>query len=328
MILRYCLFAALIVTAAACAPRGVPSFVDPVESATIEELYAVVQRSAEDGEFGFGADRTDEKIYRSIYVSIPPVHERGQIEWPRSAQPDPAKHFGITATQRFDEKADFFAKLRRIPGDSVMIQVHGYNTNPTEALYRLAQIRHDYDIEIPTIAFIWPSAAELRGYVYDTDSALFARDALLELIRDINRFTGKKAAIAGHSLGTFLVMETLRQNDLQTGPRIADRVSGVFLLAPDLDPDLFEAQLSVLDPVPQPFLVLAAEADPALKVSTILRGTETRVGQITNEARWAEFGVDVVNLTEFSRTASNPHSIAATSAVAIAFLVEFFSTVF
>ncbi|MEO0342302.1 MAG: alpha/beta hydrolase [Pseudomonadota bacterium] len=298
------------------------------ETAFVQEIYSVVQRSSADGEFEFGSDRTSEVNYQKIAISIPPNHQAGRIEWPKRAEPDPQKHFGIVRADLLESKADFYEALRKEDEDTVLVQVHGFNTNPSEALYRHAQIRHDYEVTIPTISFIWPSAATVRGYVYDNDSALFARDTLVDLIHDINRYSGKRVVLSAHSLGSFLTMEALRQSALQPGPKVTDRVAGVFLLAPDIDPDVFEAQLSKIDPIPDPFLVFAAKSDPALKISTFIRGTKTRVGQITADEKWSELGIRIVNLSEFSKSASNPHSIASTSEEAILFLVGFFSALF
>ena len=79
------------------------------------------------------------------------------------------------------------ALAAKAPQDrEVLLFVHGYNNNFAEGVYRVAQFSHDLEIPGAVVHYAWPSAAKPLGYVYDRDSALFARDGLERLIDDFD----------------------------------------------------------------------------------------------------------------------------------------------
>ena len=75
-------------------------------------------------------------------------------------------------------KANFDARIKRMPGRRVLIFVHGFNTRFEEAVYRFAQIVHDARVDVAPVLFTWPSGGNVTDYVYDRDSAVYSRDAL------------------------------------------------------------------------------------------------------------------------------------------------------
>ena len=75
-------------------------------------------------------------------------------------------------------KANFDARIKRMPGRRVLIFVHGFNTRFEEAVYRFAQIVHDARVDVAPVLFTWPSGGSVTDYVYDRDSAVYSRDAL------------------------------------------------------------------------------------------------------------------------------------------------------
>ncbi|MEM9212044.1 MAG: alpha/beta fold hydrolase [Pseudomonadota bacterium] len=308
---------------AACAPRGVPQIIPLNDAASVTRVYVAALRDRDTGLSSFGADRTTEMAYLHTDISIPPSHVSGEIEWPGRSEPDPLKHFGVIEARRYPAEQSFFERLRQHEAPAVMIFVHGYNVNPAEAVYGMAQMHHDYDQPVLPLAFLWPSAGDPLGYVYDRQSALFARDQLVALINDVHSKTGKPIVILAHSLGSFLTMEAMRQNDFASNRSAADMIGGVFLMSPDLEPDVFEVQIDALDRVPENFVVLAAKKDPALNFSSLITGKRPRVGQITDPEAWAERGVTVIDLSAFRGTAGSAHSIAVTSPEAIEFLREY-----
>jgi esterase/lipase superfamily enzyme len=100
---------------------------------------------------------------------------------------------------------------RENPGThETLLFVHGYNNTLSEAMYRLAQIQTDFDTGMPGVLFSWPSAGDPRGYIYDRDSVLFARDDLTAVLRQLTSGPGDKVFLLAHSMGSSLVMETGR----------------------------------------------------------------------------------------------------------------------
>lgn len=212
------------------------------------------------------------------------------------------------------------SRIARGDGDEeTVLFVHGYNTNFAEGVYRHAQIAWDYALSGPQIHFAWASAAEPFGYTYDRDSALIARDDLADLIAGLVREPGLRLSLVGHSMGSFLVMEALRQIAVRGNSTRPDKLAGVTLISPDIDIDLFRAQAEMLDPLPQPFVVAVARNDRLLRLSSRLARGQTRLGTVDDLALLEGLGVYVIDMTELGNGGAN-HFLPGTSASAIALI--------
>jgi len=80
-------------------------------------------------------------------------------------------------------------------------------------------------------------------------------------------------------MGGWLAMEALRQLRLSGEGEVLDRLK-VILAAPDIDVDVFRAQLDVLGPMSSPLIVLVSTDDRALLVSNRISGARQRVGAL------------------------------------------------
>ncbi|SMX36690.1 alpha/beta hydrolase [Maliponia aquimaris] len=313
-----------------CAPRGVitvvQGFMPDRYGATVQRVYIASNRhldaEAPDEALNqtFGESRDAVLRYGHMDISIPPVHEIGRIEWPEDQTPDPARHFVARSGERYANQQAFLRALPRNNGrPDVVLFVHGFNINNAEAIYRLAQIAHDFETDDPVISFSWPSAGDPRGYVYDRDSVIFTRDDLETLLKGLSA-ANRRTLIVAHSMGSQLVMETLRQMAISgSGAALAD-LSGVALISPDIDEDVFLRQASRIKPFPQPFLIIVSTRDRALSLSAFLTGTPTRLGSIQNPARLANLPIDIIDLSSIEGGDRTGHSTAFTSPVAIRLL--------
>jgi esterase/lipase superfamily enzyme len=183
--------------------------------------------------------------------------------------------------QRLDESG-FRQRIasRAKDGGKVGVFVHGYNYSLQEAVFRLAQLGADIgDVTVP-ILFSWPSEAAVGGYVADREAVTYSRDHLTHVLRSLSRVRSKeRVALVGHSMGAWLVMETLRQLRLEKREEVIARFQ-VGLAAPDIDVDVFRAQVSVIGPLTPPLTVLVSTDDRALAVSSRLAGGRPRVGAL------------------------------------------------
>jgi len=210
---------------------------------------------------------------------VPPGHQPGNIEWTAESSKDLEKSFVVVRRERLDERA-FSEKVASGVGNgnTAGIFVHGYNYTLTEAVFRVAQLAADVPgVSVP-ILFSWPSAAEVAGYVADRDAVTYARDDLahvLGLIAGIQ--ADEQVVLAGHSMGGWLVMETLRQLRLQGRDEVIGKFQ-VALAAPDIDIDVFRRQVEVVGPLTPALTILVASDDRALDVSMRLAGGRRRVG--------------------------------------------------
>lgn len=304
----------------ACAPRGTLEVAAPAPEATVRNVY-VAQFRQKSGQVGnFGEPRPSELAFEKFEVSIPPTHEVGKIEWPRGT-PDASKDFVTIGGRTFPDMRSFarsVAASDRSGNQETVIHVHGYNTTHAEAIYGSAQVAHDIEVPVPTVVFSWPSAAQARGYVYDRDSALISRDMLEELIIAFAEYPGRDLFLTAHSMGSYLLMETLRQIAISGRLDLSRDINGVLLLSPDIDTELFREQAERIGTLPNPFMIMVAEQDKALGLSGFLTGRGVRLGTLTDPEELSGLKVTLVDVSSLSDGSRFDHNIATTSPSAIA----------
>ena len=310
---------------AGCTRPAVTGFSDPVAGLEVQRLFVATQRTA--GQVGqiFGQHRSPNMHYGRISISIPPGHKPGHIER-GSGIADPRRFFAPLRVEPFDRVDQFTNKIRQeqaqqgtVPGN-VLVYVHGYNNTMEDAAYRLAQIRHDFGIAEPAILFSWPSSGDARGYIYDRDSVLFARDGFEQLIRDLRARGQREIVIVAHSMGGYLTMEALRQMALKGDRHVMDAISTVVLMSPDIDPDVFRQQAAVIGRLPKPFVIMTSKKDKVLGLAEFLTGRKPRLGRIDNKSEVAGLGVTVLDVTDFTEDSADSHNVAATSGALIKLL--------
>ncbi|WP_328804993.1 alpha/beta hydrolase [Stappia albiluteola] len=261
----------------------------------------------------FNGERSPTLNYASAVVSVPPNHVTGQIEWPETLPGDPEKSYTTRAFTYLDGAAGFRAALKeemakRTPDHrEVILFIHGYNTRFPEALYRFAQITHDADAPRIPVLFTWASRGTVTDYVYDNNSATAARDGLERTLREILDSGVSRVHIIAHSMGNWVLTETIRQVKLSNNPIPEDRIGAVILAAPDLDIDVFKSQLRRIGQRKTPFIVLVSRDDKALKASSLIAGGKQRVGRYEDEQELANLGVIVIDLTELEGTDAIDH---------------------
>ncbi len=297
---------------AACADRPghellVPVSVPAIDGTKIVTVYVATTRNrlAVDATH-FGTGRDLRLTYAEYKISIPPTHKQGQIEWPNGT-PDPRQNF-VTVSERLLDENQFRTAIEnqrvgKLKPD-VSLFVHGYNTNFQEALYRTAQLTGDSQSDSVSVLFAWPSEATVTGYVADKDAVTFSRDRLVDVLTMFGRDPRLgNIVVTGHSMGCWLTVEAIRQLRL-TGKNDVIRRLRVILAAPDIDVDVFRAQIAVIGPLDPPMAVLVSKDDVALSVSELISGKHKRVGalDITNPAvqeaakRYHILIVDIGNL--------------------------------
>jgi len=182
----------------------------------------------------------------------------------------------------------------------VLLYVHGFNNSYDEARFRLAQIVTDGRFGGVPVLFTWPASGSLFDYEAAKESASASRDALAQTLMilgdtpDIGRIH-----ILAHSMGSWLTMEALRQDAIAGKPDLNGKLGDVMLAAPDIDVNVFRAQLAKLDP--SHISVLVSVNDKALSLSRRLAGDRPRVGALNpktpeDKALLDHLGVKVYDL--------------------------------
>ncbi|WP_160170255.1 alpha/beta hydrolase [Sulfitobacter noctilucicola] len=322
MIVRLLLVLLTVCTLASCAPRGVIAVAEPAPDSRLHDIWVASFRATVEPEAGQTLPpRPKAMTFERQRIAVPPTHQTGQIEWPKGL-PEPAKNF-VTADTAYYESIGAFSNAVRAADltatGNTFLFVHGYNYTHGEAVYQMAQIAHDFEIPSPPVLFSWPSAARAAGYLYDRDSVLIARDQLEDLIVALTRSPDRKLIIMGHSMGTFLLMETLRQIEISGSVDIPAKVESLILVSPDIDGELFYTQAARLSKLPDPSLIIAAKQDKVLRLSAFLTGRTNRLGSETDRGAVGDLPITVVDASNLGTNGTN-HSIALTSPTAITIL--------
>ncbi|MFN3970054.1 MAG: alpha/beta hydrolase [Gemmobacter sp.] len=315
-----------LVVLAACAPRGRMTLMP--EAAGVGDtqvVYVGTSRATDPATGRFGGARFEGDSYGRYELSIPRNRDVGALTWPRrNAVPDPAKHFVTLNEQTFADVGAFRASLassmRVTPRGQreVIVFVHGFNTNFAEGVYRVAQMAHDLSFPGVTVHYSWPSKGSPLGYVYDRDSALFARDGLEQLLRQVADAGAERIIVFGHSMGAALTMETIRQSTIRGDGKVMTRLAGVILMSPDIDVDLFRSQVRTIGKLREPILIFTSQRDRALLLSSVLAREPNRLGNLNDLERVADLDVVLLEVGAFSRGLG--HLTPGTSPALIAIL--------
>lgn len=303
--MRALLITALL-TLAACSVRDEVDFVQtPPAGAVMAPVLVATTRGPDPMQPVPGWARSADLSYGNYTVSIPPERERGTITRQRTYQEaDPERDFMLASAQPLS--ADGFvaalaSELRALPGDDreAVIFVHGFNTAFIEGVYRTAQLDHDLNMPGVMAHYSWPSLGAPLAYAHDRDSALFARDGLVEMVHQVRRAGPRRIILMGHSMGSQLIMETLRQMAITRDPAF-HAIGGVILMSPDVDVELFHQQVRAIGALPQPFVIVTSQRDRVLTLSASLTGERARLGNIPSAEPVAGLGVTVVDVSAFS----------------------------
>lgn len=320
---------AVCVVLSGCAPRGTIT-VEPEAAGTgtkVEILVATTRGASQTETFAARA-RSETVRWGVLEVSVPPDRAPGTVTFPRGAKANPTTDFLTTSAKQLADEQAFLHALnarlaKRRPGDrEVTLFVHGFNTNFAEGVYRHAQMTYDFESPAVSVSYSWPSAANVFAYGFDLESALFARDGLEKVMQLLARSKAEGVVVVGHSMGTVVVLETLRQMAIRGSDDAFDDIRAVLLVAPDLDPELFRQEVLALAGYELPIYVTVSGRDRALQVSGLLRGQSERLGSIADTSSVAALpGVVVIDLSEFQGS-DDPlnHFALATSPALIAFI--------
>jgi esterase/lipase superfamily enzyme len=311
---------------ASCANRGTmvvaPEATDVGQKVPI--IVATTRGPKPEPEF-FSSARSDIISFARFDVSVPPDRRAGEVRFPRGTPPNPRTEFVTVSATPIDGSPGFIAAVnealdtRPFGKRSATVFVHGYNTNFVEGLYRQAQLHHDFDEPGLSINYSWPSAAEVRYYVYDVESAIFAKSGLDSTINALTRTRVEGITLVAHSMGGQVLMETLRQMALRGNAAGFRKIKDIVLLSPDVNLDIFRAQLQEISRYEIPIYVVVSGNDRALRLSSRLRGEKARLGNLRDNP-WENGGYNVklIDLTKVKGGDPMRHFSAGSSPSVIA----------
>ena len=144
-------------------------------------------------------------------------------------------------------------------GRPVVFYVHGYNTDPAEALLRQRRLDRELaarDLPCTVVGFDWPTGGTAAAYLHDRLQAQGAALALVEgailpFLRARRPDCPTPVHLLAHSMGAFVLREAFRAADQSHRPDLGGpwRVAQVVLVAADLSSDSFRGDHPDMAPV-------------------------------------------------------------------------------
>lgn len=279
----------------------------------------------------FGRERAEEMSYASVTVTIPPDAARkiGEVQWPPSLPGDPQKSFTALSANYLDKRSlitALTASAKLSASGKVLIFVHGFNNHFDEAVFRFAQIIHDSKVPAIPVLFSWPSRGlvGLSAYQDDLQSATESRVALEQLFDLVGANANvREVTVLCHSMGCFLTLEALRSKAVRDG-KVGDKVKNVLLVAPDVDVNLFSAEMRQMGRARPRFALFVSRDDHALKLSKVIGGGITRLGDVDpdQEPYKSEFQRERIMVFDLTHLRGGAHSRAFESVTSVMGMIE------
>lgn len=223
--------------------------------------------------------------------------------------------FTATTAQRFDDAAAFTEALKAQNSRSAVVFVHGFNTDFVAGLNVFAKAIKDFNLDVTHLYFSWPSAGDVTKYVHDRDSVLCSRDKLVAYLEAVIAAEFDTLILVAHSMGCFMMMEALRQLSLSGGADRLAQVARVGLISPDIDRDVFAAQMAQTDLPQAKFFISTSEKDQALAASSALTGYP-RLGALPTLDGLGLDEVELINLSDVKDGDALNHLTALSSPTA------------
>ena len=312
---------------AACAARGELAFMpEGAVPGTIERVWVSTARASAPAPALYSSARSANPQFARFDISVPLRREQGTVTFSKRNKVDPQTDFVVTSVQRLHDDRAFLSAVnaevaRRPPANrDAVLFIHGYNTTFAEGLFRQAQLQHDLERNGVSVHFAWPSAASTLAYVSDRESALYSRDALETTIATLGRSNVTRMDLIAHSMGGFLLMDTLRLMARTDNDAVFRKLNAVVLISPDIEIDVFRKEAEPVLARGVKIYVIVSKGDRALKISARLRGEHERLGSIRSADELGGLPVTVIDLSAVKSTDTLGHFKAGTSPTVIAFV--------
>jgi esterase/lipase superfamily enzyme len=264
-----------------------------------------------------------ELVTGKCVVSLPEVHEKGELEKPPEifyipiGPDDPEIEFAIDSLEELSY-GDFKDIMRRdlesIPDKSALIFIHGFNMTFTDAAKRSAQITNDIPFKGLSGFFSWPAGGRLVSYGADIERAESSIRAFSQFVNELILNSGvEKLHIIAHSMGNRVLTGAL--NLLGSKAELADklqRIHQIVLAAPDIDQEVFEQNiLPVFKNIGKKRTLYSSDKDKPLGVSEFIREGRPRLGQAGKDIFVAD-GLDTVEASYIKTKSSHGYMFEAT----------------
>lgn len=213
-----------------------------------------------------------ETSYGVCTVSIPPVHQPGQVERPsifriRKVE-DVNKYIVITARELIPGEGAFQQRLHqafRESGSEAFLFIHGYNVGFDDAVRRTAQLFRDLKFDGVPILFSWPGQDAWWRYPAAEDVVdLSARQLEEFLLHTLAHERVKAVNVIAHSMGNRILMTALDRLALRN---VNTAFNNIVMAAPDINVADFNAVSGILRRSAKRTTIYSSSRDLALQFS-------------------------------------------------------------
>jgi len=271
----------VLVVAGGCAATSKSSQPPPNPPADVMRVYYATDRApVQTSPPYFGAERSGLKLGRADVAVLVNDRPGGEsIRRHATTRPTQQGNQWVRDVHELSPQALVAAQGDGIGDEPVLIFVHGYNVAPESAMATAAQLAYDVGFTGAVISFVWPSRAELDLYASDEESAQWAAPHLAELIRHLKNKPDRPVNIVAHSMGSRVACGALQRLACGRDAVQVPKLGQLILAAPDIDADIFKAQVvDEIRPLLSGITIYASRSDAALRVSEQLHKW-TRAGE-------------------------------------------------
>jgi len=278
------------------------TYIEDSTESSVTLLFATTRKQASEPEYFSGERETGTVNYGKAKVHVPRQRALGQVNLPfelkvfgltlyKQAE-DPDRHFILKGCQVM-QKDEWLTEISTSGHPEALVFVHGYNVTFLDGVYRCAQIA--WDIRYPgiPILFSWASRGSTLDYLYDRDSAEFARPRFVALLGDLRRAGIQRVHILAHSMGNFSILSALANHPHSEQPL---GIGELLMAAPDVDTDVFLDLAPRVRRVSQGMTLYASSTDRAMAISKKL-ARRARAGDVPDEGPIILDGIDTIDVT-------------------------------
>ncbi len=235
----------------------------------------------------YGGEYSDRVELGVCEVTIPDIHEKGELESPSifrlEIKVDPEKHVTLRHVDRLEYK-DFFTKLDwelDHKGKNLLVFVHGYNVSFEDAARRTAQMASDLKFPGAAVFYSWPSQGHWYKYRADEQNVELSVDQLKSFLLAVAEESHADTInLVAHSMGNRVLTGALQAIDASTSKN-HKLFNQVVLAAPDIDAAVFKNQIApAIVTKAQRITLYASSKDLALYASRQFNSGEARAGDV------------------------------------------------
>ncbi|NVM92695.1 esterase/lipase superfamily enzyme [Variovorax sp. SG517] len=293
-------------------PAGIPRIEDAKKGHPVKvAVFYGTNRTPVARPVYFDDNEATQVQYGYTLVSLPWIHEKGEVETPTVFDRDKSNpdKFMLLLDAVPLRPEEFIVQVNRSFGAAPrknigFVFVHGFNVPFRDAALRTAQLAVDMQLPVVPAFFSWPSNGEspvegTANYLRDFTKAISSIPALEEFLVQFGEKTrADEIFVLAHSMGSWTTTHALMSLALNR-PKLTAKVKLVTLAAPDIDARVFTVQIApAMVKAGYAVNLYASDNDKALNASRIVWG-RARAG-IAGTALALSPGIETVDASDIS----------------------------